>query len=145
MNLFTGESADEFFGGAVPPTVHRLLHEAAQVPRGEVAALLWTAQALAPTCLPIYYALYKHHAGLREFEQAERSAQRGLLEAAHQAGLNWIGVVLPVGKLTCMQMRGLAKIARDFGEGAIQFDERVAIAHAAQTTWCGVPPLCCST
>lgn len=87
MNLFTGESADEFFGGAVPPTVHRLLHEAAQSPRGEVAALLWTAQALAPSCLPVYYALYKHHAGLREFEQAERAAQRGLLEAAQQAGL----------------------------------------------------------
>lgn len=87
MNLFTGESADEFFGGAVPPSVHRLLHEAAQAPRSEVAALLWTAQALAPSCLPIYYALYKHHAGLREFEQAERAAQRGLLEAAQQAGL----------------------------------------------------------
>jgi hypothetical protein len=88
MNLFTGESADEFFGGAVPPTVHRLLHEAAQSPRGEVAALLWTAQAPAPTCLPIYYALYKHHAGLREFEKAERAAQRGLLEAAQLAGLS---------------------------------------------------------
>lgn len=87
MNLFTGESADEFFGGAVPPAVHRLLHEAAQAPRGEVAALLWTAQAMAPACLPVYYALYKHHAGLREFEQAERAALRGLREAAAQAGL----------------------------------------------------------
>ena len=28
-----------------------------------------------------------------------------------QAGLNWIGVALPLGKVTCEQMRGLAKIA----------------------------------
>ena len=29
-----------------------------------------------------------------------------------RTGLNWIGVVLPVGKLTCEQMRGLATIAQ---------------------------------
>ena len=52
-----------------------------------MAALLWTSQAMAPGCLPISYALYKHHAGLREFEQAERAALRGLREAAAQAGL----------------------------------------------------------
>jgi len=86
MNLFTGESADEFFGG-VPESARLLLHRAANAGRGEVSSLLWTAQAIAPTALGIYYALYKHHAGLREFEQAERAAQRGLLEAAKQAGL----------------------------------------------------------
>jgi ferredoxin-nitrite reductase len=37
-----------------------------------------------------------------------------------QIGLNWIGVVLPVGKLTCDQMRGLAKIAQDLGDGDIR-------------------------
>ncbi len=37
-----------------------------------------------------------------------------------QTGLNWLGVVLPVGKLTCEQMRGLAKIARDLGDGDIR-------------------------
>jgi len=37
-----------------------------------------------------------------------------------QAGLNWIGVVLPVGKMTCEQMRGLAKIAHDLGDGEIR-------------------------
>ena len=87
MNLLTGDAADEFFGGAVPEAVRRLLHDAAQAPRPEVGALLWTAQALAPRCLAVYYALYKHHAGRREFEAAERAAQRGLLEAAQQAGL----------------------------------------------------------
>src|ERR1700704_1189086 len=37
-----------------------------------------------------------------------------------QPGLNWIGVVLPIGKLTCDQMRGLAKIAHDLGDGDIR-------------------------
>jgi hypothetical protein len=87
MNLFTGESADEFFGGGVPESARGLLHQAAHAARGEVGALLWTAQALAPQALGIYYALYKHHAGRREFEQAEQAARRGLLEAARHAGL----------------------------------------------------------
>lgn len=37
-----------------------------------------------------------------------------------QEGLNWIGVVLPLGKLTCAQMRGLAAVARDLGDGDIR-------------------------
>src|SRR5438046_6551764 len=37
-----------------------------------------------------------------------------------QAGLNWIGVALPLGKVTCEQMRGLAKIAQDLGDGDIR-------------------------
>jgi len=60
-----------------------------------------------------------------------------------QAGLNWIGVVLPVGKLTGDQMRGLAKIAADLGDGDIRLtvwqnllisgvpDDKVALAEAA--------------
>ena len=60
-----------------------------------------------------------------------------------QAGLNWIGVVLPVGKITAAQMRGLAKIAQDFGDGDIRLtvwqnllisgvpDDKVALAEAA--------------
>jgi hypothetical protein len=102
MNLFTGEAADEFFGGAVPEAVRQLMHQAAQAPRGEVGALLWTAQALAPQCLAVYYALYKHHAGRRELEQAEGAARRGLQEAAQLAGLaaDWRRVTpaeLPAG------------------------------------------------
>src|SRR4030088_3551625 len=46
----------------------------------------------------------------------DRMAHSGI-HAQKQPGLNWIGVVLPVGKLTCDQMRGLAKIARDLGDG----------------------------
>ena len=37
-----------------------------------------------------------------------------------QPDLNWIGVVLPVGKLTGEQMRGLAAVARNFGDGDIR-------------------------
>jgi ferredoxin-nitrite reductase len=35
-------------------------------------------------------------------------------------GLCWIGVVLPVGKVTAAQMRGLARIASEFGDGDIR-------------------------
>ncbi len=87
MNLYTGEAADEFFGGDVPDAARVLLHQAASAPREQITTLLWTAQALAPACLPIYYSLYKHHAGRRELELAERAARRGLVEAARQAGL----------------------------------------------------------
>ena len=60
-----------------------------------------------------------------------------------QTGLNWLGVVLPVGKLTCEQMRGLAKIADDLGDGDIRLtvwqnllisgvaDDKVVLATAA--------------
>jgi len=60
-----------------------------------------------------------------------------------QEGLNWIGVVLPVGKITCEQMRGLAKIAQDLGDGELRLtvwqnllisgvsDENVGLAVAA--------------
>jgi ferredoxin-nitrite reductase len=60
-----------------------------------------------------------------------------------QDGLNWIGVLLPVGKLTGEQMRGLAKIAQDLGDGDIRLtvwqnllisgvrDDNVALATAA--------------
>ena len=48
-----------------------------------------------------------------------------------QEGLNWIGVSLPLGKVTCEQMRGLAKIAQDLGDGELRLrlrpidDERI--------------------
>jgi hypothetical protein len=51
----------------------------------ERGALLWTAQALAPSCLACCYALYKHRSGRREYEQAEHAAWRGLKEAAQPA------------------------------------------------------------
>jgi ferredoxin-nitrite reductase len=49
----------------------------------------------------------------------DRSAHIGV-HPQKQDGLNWIGVVLPVGKLTAAQMRGLAGIARALGDGDIR-------------------------
>jgi len=50
---------------------------------------------------------------------ADRMAHLGV-QAQKQAGLNWIGLVLPVGKLTNAQMRGIAALARELGDGDIR-------------------------
>lgn len=95
MNLITGESADEFFGGPVSPVARALLRRAGAAAPEARGALLWTAQALEPGSLAIYYALYKYHSWRREFALAERAARRGLAEAARVAGLpeDWSAVV----------------------------------------------------
>jgi ferredoxin-nitrite reductase len=48
-----------------------------------------------------------------------RSAHIGV-HAQRQTGLFWLGVVLPVGKVTSTQMHGLAAIASQFGDGDIR-------------------------
>ena len=48
-----------------------------------------------------------------------RTAHLGV-HAQKQEGLNWIGVWVPVGRLTVAQMRGLAEIARVLGDGDIR-------------------------
>ena len=60
-----------------------------------------------------------------------------------QPGVNWIGIALPLGKMTGEQMRGLAKIAADLGDSDVRLtvwqnllisgvrDENVALATAA--------------
>ena len=49
----------------------------------------------------------------------DRLAHIGV-HAQKQPDRNWIGIVLPVGKMTAEQMRGLAAIARDLGDGDIR-------------------------
>jgi ferredoxin-nitrite reductase len=49
----------------------------------------------------------------------DRSAHIGV-HPQKQQGLNWIGVVFATGKMSTDQMRGLAKIARDLGDGDIR-------------------------
>jgi ferredoxin-nitrite reductase len=49
----------------------------------------------------------------------DRTAHIGV-HAQKQDGLHWVGVVLPLGKLTTAQMRGLAGIARELGDGDIR-------------------------
>ena len=81
-------------------------------------------------------------AALASARTIDRMAHIGV-HRQKQTGLNWIGIVLPLGKLTCDQMRGLAKIGNDLGDGDIRLtvwqnllisgvrDENVAIAVAA--------------
>jgi ferredoxin-nitrite reductase len=81
-------------------------------------------------------------AALKPRPARDRTAHIGV-HAQKQAGLNWIGVVLPVGRLTGPQLRGLAKIAADLGDGDIRLtvwqnllisgipDDKVALAEAA--------------
>jgi ferredoxin-nitrite reductase len=49
----------------------------------------------------------------------DRFAHVGV-HAQKQPGLNWVGVVLPVGKMMSDQVRALAEIARDCGDGQIR-------------------------
>jgi ferredoxin-nitrite reductase len=72
----------------------------------------------------------------------DRLAHIGV-HAQKQKGLCWIGVVFPVGKVTAAQMRGLAKVAHEYGDGDIRLtvwqnllisgvaEDRVAAAEAA--------------
>jgi ferredoxin-nitrite reductase len=73
---------------------------------------------------------------------ADRFAHVGV-HPQKQDGLNWIGVVLPVGKMTVAQMCGLARLAHDLGDGDIRLtvwqnlllsgvpSEKIALATAA--------------
>jgi ferredoxin-nitrite reductase len=49
----------------------------------------------------------------------DRAAHIGV-HAQRQPDRNWIGVVLPVGKMTADQMRGLAQLAHDLGDGDVR-------------------------
>jgi ferredoxin-nitrite reductase len=49
----------------------------------------------------------------------DRTAHIGV-HAQRQDGLYWIGIVLPVGRMTVAQMRGIADIARSTGDGDIR-------------------------
>jgi ferredoxin-nitrite reductase len=72
----------------------------------------------------------------------DRLAHIGVHEQK-QKGLHWIGVVLPVGKVTAEQMRGLARISTDLGDGDIRLtvwqnllisgvpSDKIALAEAA--------------
>ncbi|WP_374317134.1 hypothetical protein [Aquabacterium sp.] len=97
VNILTGESSTDLFGGDVPPQVKRLVEEARQADNPERAlALLWTAQVCAPECPSLYYLLYKFHARHADFEQAELAALKGLEVAAEQAHLpdDWQSVTI---------------------------------------------------
>src|SRR6516225_5690740 len=52
-----------------------------------------------------------------------------------QDGYFWLGIVLPVGKLTTAQMRGIAKVAQDCGDGDIRLTvwQNLLISGVPQT------------
>ena len=56
---------------------------------------------------------------LKPRPDADRAAHLGV-HPQKQPGLNWIGLVLPVGKLTAIQMRAIAVLARELGDGDIR-------------------------
>jgi ferredoxin-nitrite reductase len=49
----------------------------------------------------------------------DRAAHIGVRQQK-QAGLNWIGVALPLGRMTPNQTRGLAEVAHQFGDGSLR-------------------------
>lgn len=48
-----------------------------------------------------------------------RQAHIGV-HAQRQSGLNWVGIALPVGKMSAAQMRGLSALAHAYGDGDIR-------------------------
>ena len=59
---------------------------------------------------------------LAECQPRPPSAKHGHIgvHPQRQAGLNYIGVVLPVGRLTAAQMRSLAQVASTYGSGTLR-------------------------
>ena len=71
---------------------------------------------LAKVCRPIARVDAKH---IRPRPAQDRQAHIGA-HPQKQPGLFYLGVVLPVGKMSCAQIRALAAIARDLGDGDIR-------------------------
>jgi hypothetical protein len=76
--------------GVVPPAVADWLAQAVASYHNTERAefLLCTAQALAPDCLPVHFALYKFYFYKRMLPQAEEVALRALDIAACQGGFS---------------------------------------------------------
>ena len=72
------------------PAVEDLLQEAAQCfdQTNRAEAILWTAQAIYPQCLQVYFALYKFYFYKLRLQDAERAARLALQAAAWQAGFD---------------------------------------------------------
>ena len=78
------------FGGTVPPEVDLRLTMAADSHWDSCTAevLLLDAQSLDPTCLPVYFALYKFYFYRSRLAEAERITLQALVAAARQAGFS---------------------------------------------------------
>nr|QLG20535.1 hypothetical protein [uncultured bacterium] len=74
----------------LPPLVQQLLQEAVAVysQANRAEAILWSAQAMYPECLPVYFALYKFYFYKGRLHDAERATRLGLVAASRQAGFD---------------------------------------------------------
>jgi hypothetical protein len=87
-SLETAGDPIALFGGEASPVITQLLQEAAAVYQqtSRAEAILWSAQAIDPACLPVYFALYKFYFYKFRLADAEKVALMGLKTAAHQGG-----------------------------------------------------------
>jgi hypothetical protein len=78
-----------FGSNVLPATNSRLQYAVAARHRdnSEAESVLWEARAEDPTCLPVYFALYKFYANSKKLDRAERAARLALAESARQAGV----------------------------------------------------------
>lgn len=123
MDLTTGKVSNELVGGEVPKPIRAMIEAAKQAPADAKGSMLWAAQQLDPTALPIYYLLYKLHASRGELEPAERAARLGLAESGRQAGLPVTVDAADGGHGTAGESVGEVSIPQGvaFDEGAARF------------------------
>jgi len=76
------------YGGDASPVIAQLLQNAmaAYQHTSRAEAILWSAQAIDPACLPVYFALYKFYFYKFRLPDAEKVALMGLNTAARQGG-----------------------------------------------------------
>lgn len=78
------------FGTSILPATNSRLQYAVGArhrDNSEAENILWEARADDPTCLPVYFALYKFYANSKKLDRAERAARLALAESARQAGM----------------------------------------------------------
>ncbi len=108
--------------GDLPDAINALLQQgvaAYRHDRSRADRLFRRALAAAPTQLPIYFCLYKIHTYQGNLDQAQAAAEKGLREAARQAGwsADWRDwrpeVVLPdgAGRFALYTLNALAFIS----------------------------------
>lgn len=85
------DSEPLLFGARVDPELDRQLRKAVAARRRyrfETERLLWQAQAEDPSCLPVYFALYKFYSHGKRLNDAARALRLALTEAARQGGFH---------------------------------------------------------
>lgn len=91
MNAVAYFDEPVMFGKSVlPATNSRLQYAVAARHRDNTEAenVLWEARAEDPTCLPVYFALYKFYANSKKLDRAERAARLALAESSRQVGIS---------------------------------------------------------